>query len=116
MNRFVLAAPLLLILAGCPVATPEDDPYDSCNAGDECSGGLACLETTLPATSGFSGNLCTSSCSVDTDCVQVPTNFAANCVNGQCYLTCPSSDSCPFSQSCLTFTDQNGNPVSLCTP
>ncbi len=95
---------------------PDVEPYDSCVAGDTCSGGLTCADTTLPASSGYSGSFCTSQCSSDGDCIQVPTNYAATCVNGQCYLTCPSDDTCPFSQSCLTFTDQNGDPISLCTP
>ena len=50
------------------------------------------------------------------DCLQVPSNYSAACVNGQCYLTCPSgSVSCPYSQGCFTF-DSNAGPISLCTP
>jgi hypothetical protein len=91
------------------------DPYDSCDPGDDCSGGLACAPTTLPVSSGFTGNLCTSGCNVDNDCLQLVNNYDAVCVNGQCYLTCPSSDSCPYGQGCFTF-DSNTGPISLCTP
>ena len=92
------------------------EPYDSCVPGDDCLGGLACLDTTLPASSGFSGSFCTSGCNTDSDCLQDITNFDAICVNGQCYLTCPSGGaSCPYSQGGFTF-DSNAGPVSLCTP
>jgi hypothetical protein len=103
-----------LFAAGCP-NTPVE-PYDSCGSGDSCSGGLSCIDTSLPASTGITGSFCSSACQQDSDCVQVPTNFAANCVNDQCYLTCPSSDSCPYDQSCVQFTDQNGNAISLCSP
>jgi hypothetical protein len=114
-NPVFVVVPLLLALVSCG-PTPEVQPYDSCGSGDTCSGGLACIDTTLPASTGFTGSFCSSTCNTDSDCVQVPTSFAANCVNGQCYLTCPSNDACPFDQSCLTFTDQNNNAISLCTP
>ena len=98
-----------------PATVVTDDPYESCETGDLCTGGLDCLPTSLPASTGFSGQLCTSTCSSDADCLQDVSNFSAVCVNDQCYLTCPSSDSCPYSQGCLTF-DSNAGPISLCTP
>jgi hypothetical protein len=107
--------------SGCSSSPPADevntdDPYESCVPGDYCNGDLDCSPTTLPASSGFSGDFCTSGCNSDSDCLQVPTNYDAACVNGQCYLTCPTgSDSCPYSQSCFTF-DSNAGPISLCTP
>jgi hypothetical protein len=102
--------------SGCSSSVVTDDPYESCVGGDDCAGGLTCADTTLPVSSGFSGSLCTSACNQDTDCLQVPENFSAACVNGQCYLTCPSgSDTCPYSQGCFTF-DSNAGPISLCTP
>lgn len=115
MKIAALIAPLALVLSACPQPASVQ-PYDSCSSGDDCSGGLACVSTTLPASTGFTGYLCTSTCSQDSDCVQVPSSFAANCINSQCYLTCPSNDACPYDQSCLTFSDQNGNPISLCSP
>ena len=116
VKRLIPFVALAFLTACGTPPTPTDDPYESCSAGDNCSGGLTCAATTLPASTGYSGSFCTSTCMADTDCLQVPANYAANCVNGQCYLTCPSSDTCPDSQSCLTFSDQNGNPISLCTP
>jgi hypothetical protein len=93
-----------------------DNPYDTCYAGDTCAGGLTCAGTTLPASSGYTGYFCTSGCSLDTDCLQVPTNYSASCVNEQCYLTCPAgSSSCPYGQSCFTF-DSNLGSIDLCTP
>jgi hypothetical protein len=93
-----------------------DDPYDSCDPSDDCSGGLSCAGTTLPVSSGFSGNLCTSACGSDGDCLQLVENFDAACVNGQCYLTCPAGGgSCPYDQGCFTFASNTG-PISLCTP
>jgi hypothetical protein len=107
----------VVILAGIASCSASNvQPYESCASGDDCSGGLVCAETSLPASTGYTGSFCTSTCNADSDCLQVPSNYDANCVTGQCYLTCPSSDSCPDGQSCLTFQDQSGNSVSLCTP
>ncbi len=108
--------------SGCTttVTTPDvptEDPYESCEPGDDCTGGTACAETTLPASDGYSGYFCTNNCSDATDCQGTPSGYDAECVNGQCYLTCPTgSGSCPYSQGCFTFSDQNGNPIDLCTP
>jgi hypothetical protein len=112
--------------AGCGSSAPSsdnntppvtDNPYETCYAGDVCLGGLTCAVTTLPASSGVTGYFCTSGCNVDSDCVQVPNNYSAACVNGQCYLTCPSgSSTCPYSQGCFTFVDTNQNSLNLCTP
>jgi hypothetical protein len=111
----VLAGGALLAACGSPVRV-VDDPYDSCSAGDDCRGGLVCADTTLPASSGYSGSFCTSGCSSDADCLQLVSNFDAVCVNDQCYLTCPAgSQSCPYSQGCFTF-GSNAGPISLCTP
>ena len=112
----LVMAAVLAAACGPTPGPPVDDDYDTCNQGDDCADGLDCLATTLPASTGFTGLFCTSTCNTDSDCLQVPTSFAAACVNNQCYLTCPSNDACPFGQSCLSFTDQNGNPISLCTP
>lgn len=107
--------------SGCSSAAPAgpgavvDDPYESCASGDICDDDLSCIATSLPASTGFSGYFCSSACASDSDCVQDVTGFDAACVNDQCYLTCPSSDACPYSQTCLTF-DSNTGPISLCTP
>jgi hypothetical protein len=105
--------------SGCSSSARTDDPYESCASGDICDDGLDCEATQLPASTGFSGSFCTSGCNTDSDCVQDVTNYAAICVtNGdisQCYLTCPSDDTCPYSQSCLTF-DSTAGALSLCTP
>ncbi|MGA7742320.1 MAG: hypothetical protein WBV96_25125 [Polyangia bacterium] len=93
-----------------------DNPYDTCYSGDSCAGGLTCIGTNLPASSGYTGYFCTSVCSFDTDCLQIPTNYTASCVNGLCYLTCPAgSSTCPYDQSCFTF-DSNLGSIDLCTP
>jgi hypothetical protein len=93
-----------------------ENPYETCYAGDICAGGLTCAATTLPATSGYTGYFCTSVCYTDSDCVQVPTNYTATCVNSQCYLTCPAGRStCPYDQSCFTFDSSLGS-IDLCTP
>jgi hypothetical protein len=102
---------------GCSASSRATDyPYESCSPGDYCTGGLACADTTLPISSGYSGSFCTSTCNTGADCLQVPQNFSAECVNAQCYLTCPTGgETCPYSQGCFTF-DSNAGPISLCTP
>jgi hypothetical protein len=115
-GSILFGATFALGCSSTPPSSAVDDPYDSCSGGDECSGGLACIDTTLPVSSGYSGSLCTSTCGSDSDCLQVPENYSAACVNGQCYLTCPSgSGTCPYSQGCFTF-DSNAGSISLCTP
>ncbi len=107
---------LALLGAGCVVSTPEDNPYDVCAPGDICAGGLTCAASTLPAGSSFTGSFCTSGCNTSADCLQVPQNQTATCVNGQCYLQCPSGGiDCPYGQACFTF-DSNVGPISLCSP
>jgi hypothetical protein len=115
MRSMTPAVLLILVLAGCGSRTYVH-PYETCGGDDACSGGLACVETTLPASTGFTGAFCTSGCDYDSDCVQVPSSFEGICVNSQCYLTCPSDEACPYDQSCLTFQDQFGTLINLCTP
>jgi hypothetical protein len=104
-----------LALQGCTAAV--DNPYESCALGDGCRGGTACLATTLPASAGFTGYLCTTGCATAADCLQDITNFAAICVNSQCYIQCPTGGSnCPYGTGCLAFQDQAGFPVNICTP
>jgi hypothetical protein len=114
-RSFFAALVCAAALAACH--PPVDNPYESCNAGDSCNGGLACLATTLPASAGFTGNLCTSGCNTSNDCLQDITNFAAICVNSQCYIQCPNGGAnCPYGTGCVTFSDQVGNPIDICTP
>ena len=104
-----------LLVAGCTTTTTTY-PYDLCNPGDVCAAGLTCASSTLPAGSSFNGYFCTSGCNTAADCVQVPENQTAICVNGQCYLQCPSGGiDCPYGQACFTF-DSNVGPISLCSP
>jgi hypothetical protein len=110
--KWLVAAALL---AGC--GTTVRQPYESCTSDEGCSQGTACLPTSLPVFAGFTGAVCTNACAVSTDCLPVFNNFDTSCVNGQCYLTCPSGNiSCPYGTTCLSFTDQNGFLVNLCTP
>ena len=91
-------------------------PYESCSGGTYCGGGLGCAQTTLPVSSGYTGSFCTSTCYTQADCPQLVQNYAAICVNSQCYLQCPDGgNSCPYGQGCFTFSSNVG-PVSLCTP
>ena len=106
----------MLLTVGCVVSAQTDNPYESCVPGDNCTNGTECLSTSLPVSSGYTGNLCTNACNSTADCLQDLSSFSAVCVNGQCYLTCPTGgESCPYSQGCFTF-DSNTGPISLCTP
>jgi hypothetical protein len=117
MSRLTIGLSLAaLLFSGCASST-IDAPYESCTQADGCSNGTACLQTTLPAGSGFTGELCTTGCNTSQDCLQDLSNYAAICVNAQCYIQCPSGGStCPYGTGCLQFSDQNGDAVNLCTP
>ncbi len=115
------AVPVLLLSAAC--ASPALDPYESCSSGDTCSmAGITCQGSTLGATS-WTGALCTTTCTSNSDCPQDLSNYSAVCVFyaegiGQCYLTCPGgSSTCPYGQSCFSYSnDYNGGNIELCTP
>jgi hypothetical protein len=105
-----------LSLAGCSISVSNGtaSPYENCSAVEVCTGGTACLDSTLPA--GYAGYFCTTTCQASTDCGQDLTNYDAICVNSQCYIQCPTGGiTCPYGTSCFTF-DSNVGPVSLCTP
>ncbi len=93
-------------------------PYESCDGfTDVCTQGLSCLPTTLPVSAGFTGELCTSGCSTDFDCPQLLSNYAAICVNRQCYTQCPDGGAnCPYGTGCVAFSDDFGGSVDICTP
>ena len=109
-----------LVLCGMSLAACGpvlDQPYQSCGYGEACAGGTVCAQTTLPASAGFTGALCTSSCVTSNDCLQDLSNYAAICVNSQCYIECPTGGySCPYGTGCISFSDQNGYLINLCTP
>ncbi len=105
-----------LLTTGCVVAPAVDNPYESCVPGDNCTNGTLCMSTSLPSSTGYTGNLCSNACNTTADCVQDVTSFSATCVNGVCYLQCPPSGQCPYGTGCLTFSDQNGVLINLCTP
>ncbi len=112
----ILAVALLLVGCGGPVIV-YDDPYESCTPSETCTQGTACYPTSLPASAGITGYLCTVSCNYDTDCPQDLTNYAAICVNNQCYIQCPVGGvTCPYGTGCVQFSDQGGNLINLCTP
>jgi hypothetical protein len=105
-------------LSACGGLQPQvDGAYESCVDGDLCPTSLSCTTSTLPSNDGYTGEFCTSGCNVSTDCAQDLSNFASICVNSQCYTQCPDGGgSCPYGTGCITFNDQNGDPVNLCTP
>jgi hypothetical protein len=115
LSRILSTTLLAVLLTACGAVV--DQPYSSCTPGDACGQGTVCAATTLPASSGFTGSFCTNGCNVGSDCLMDLTNYATSCVNSQCYITCPAGGgSCPYGTGCLTFMDQNGNPINLCTP
>ncbi len=111
-------AAVIACISACGGLQPQvDGAYESCVDGDECAAGLSCTTSTLPSNDGYTGEFCTSGCNVSTDCAQDLSNFASICVNLQCYTQCPDGGgSCPYGTGCITFSDQNGDPVNLCTP
>lgn len=111
----LLLGGLTLTAAAC--GTVVNQPYQACAYGETCSGGTVCQQTRLPASSGYTGALCTTGCTYGSDCLQDLSNYAAICVNSQCYIECPSGGySCPYGTACISFADQYGYPVNLCTP
>ncbi len=119
MIRHLLRCSLLaaLVAVGCGTNRRVDGPYQACAPGDGCAQGTVCAGSTLPASAGYTGNLCTTGCNTTNDCLQDLSNYAAICVNSQCYIQCPQGGStCPYGTGCLTFQDQSGNRIDLCTP
>ena len=119
--RLTLWVALAFSLGACGggggTSVPLDEPYESCQAGDDCDQNTVCAATTLPVSAGFTGNLCTVGCSVDADCPQDLQNFSSICVEDQCYTQCPDGGAnCPYGTACVTFQDQFGNEFNLCTP
>lgn len=105
------------ICSNAPVGVVAN-PYESCDPTlDTCAQQLDCLATTLPASAGYTGYLCTVTCATDADCPQDLNNYAAVCVNEQCYTSCPDGGAaCPYGTQCLAFTDDTGAEVDLCSP
>lgn len=117
--RFSFCIALALSVIGCGGGGSGviASPYESCQPGDTCTQGTVCSETTLPVSAGFTGALCTVGCNTDQDCPQDLNNYAAICVNGQCYTQCPAGNStCPYGTGCVTLQDQNGFDFDICTP
>jgi hypothetical protein len=115
--RTLLFAVLALVLAACGTNQQVDAPYEACTLREGCSQGTACLQTTLPSSAGYTGASCTTNCNADSDCLQDLQNYAAICVNAQCYIECPQGNStCPYGTGCLSFTDQDGLETDICTP
>jgi len=119
----VVAVAVLAVVLGAGCVSAVYDPYETCYAGDVCTGaGVSCQSSTLSGSS-WSGELCTTSCVSDGDCPQDVSNYNAVCVfygsgEGQCFLTCPGgSYSCPYGQACFTYVDgYTGDSLDLCTP
>ncbi len=121
MTRLTFVVALAFSVLGCGggggSTVAVDEPYESCQPGDVCDQGTVCSGTTLPVSAGFTGNLCTVGCTVDTDCPQDLSNFSSICVNSQCYTQCPDGGAnCPYGTGCVTFQDQDGNEFNICTP
>jgi hypothetical protein len=116
MKRFPIVVLSFAALFACASST-VDQPYESCTASEGCTQGTGCIESTLPASAGYTGNFCSTGCNNSNDCLQDLSNYAAICVNGACYIQCPAGgQTCPYGTGCLDFTDQNNDIVSLCTP
>ena len=93
-----------------------DAPYESCGQYDGCSGGTACIQSTVP-TGYYAGYFCSNGCNSSADCLQDLNNYDAICVNGACYIQCPTGgQTCPYGTGCFAFTDQTNSEVDLCTP
>ena len=116
MTRLRMLLPLLtLALAACASSVPVDDAYEACNPGDGCAHGTVCAPTSLPA-QFYTGSLCTNGCNTSNDCLQ-DLSDSVLCVNSQCYFQCPANGAaCPNGTACVSFQDQEGFEVDLCTP
>jgi hypothetical protein len=116
--RMLLPA-LALALAACSSGSSVqvDLPYESCVPSDGCTQGTGCIQSSLPPTAGFTGTFCSTGCNRDSDCLQDLQNFAAICVNAECYIQCPQGNgTCPYGTGCVSFADDVGTIVDLCTP
>jgi hypothetical protein len=116
MTRLRILLPMLaLTLAACGGGGQVDAPYDVCAARDGCSGGTACIQSSLAGV--FTGFFCSAGCSADSDCPQDFSNFPSICLDNACYLSCPTTNSsCPYGSTCNEFSDQTGTPTFACVP
>jgi hypothetical protein len=116
MSRLKLLLPMLALTVAACSSAPVDGAYEQCVQGDACDQGTVCIPTSLPPSLGFGGDLCTNSCNVANDCLQ-DLSDSVLCVNQQCYFQCPiNGASCPNGTACLSFQDEEGFEVDLCTP
>ena len=117
---------LLTILApGCLVVSTGpnvDQSYDSCVPGDVCADGNFTCESSTLGDPSFTGSFCTAACTANSGCPEDVSGFPTVCVLyaqglGQCYLTCPTGNTCPYGQGCFAYQDAfTGNLINLCTP
>ena len=118
MSRLRFLLPFAFALAACGGGNNVFQPYEACTgSADLCTQGFACQASNLPVFAN-TGGLCTVSCGSDPDCLQDLNNFAAICVNSQCYIQCPAGGrTCPYGTACVDFTESDtGDIISLCTP
>lgn len=119
LNSIVLFGVVMLTSCGSSSKTvpPAVEPYDICAQGDSCANDQVCMPTSLPASSGYTGSLCTSACSSDLDCL-VTGFYLQACFSGECYITCTpgAGPFCPYGQRCVIYDRANLGDVELCTP
>jgi hypothetical protein len=105
---------------GCVVvAGGSRQPYETCGAGDTCTGGTACVSANS-TTDGFVGTFCTTGCNPSNPvCPTGPGGALAVCVpdnggsptSGQCYAGC--SAGCPFDETC---SSSAAGGATFCVP
>lgn len=86
--------------------TPTLSAYDRCTSASTCASGTTCRQSLLSTrTDGMSGNFCTTSCTLSSQCPAAGSASGLCAIpqgqtTGQCFAPCGTADACPTNYTC----------------
>lgn len=108
--------------SGCIInVSSTRSSYESCGAGESCTGATTCQQATLMITGMNVGTFCSRSCNTDLDC---PSGFGLNTAScletgggvRQCYTKCTGPNDCPAGNACANVPVAGGSSINVCVP
>ncbi|MDP3273820.1 MAG: hypothetical protein Q8Q09_01405 [Deltaproteobacteria bacterium] len=131
-NRWLKAATLIAAMgiwgSGCIINVGGGNTrntYQSCSPGDTCTGISVCQTSAITLAGSAAGALCTTSCTVDTQCPSSPsTGNTSLCLSttggsGQCFAKCMTNTDCAAGTTCgaVQRTGPGGTmSINVCIP